>query len=255
MWMCELTVEWARLCIQYHLDICTSKSVVLTCIIPVEEPSSEEKTKSKERTKALRLTSPCMDQRYKAMWKTRSHGEDQGHERKPTMGVDQVEVHPKEKRSPCRNPRVQVEPDPGMKMKQGWGQGNRPAVEPWWWVHGVRAQWARAEEARTHALFLLRVDRVVQLLVDLWEEGGTECRRPNRCAVSNIFKIMQRASRCRTCTSDVKRCRRTMRGNSWGWHTSHYHKKYRSCVSRCVHMSKMLECSILKRREYLDILG
>ena len=115
MWMCELTVEWARLCIQYHLDICTSKSVVLTCIIPVEEPSSEEKTKSKERTKALRLTSPCMDQRYKAMWKTRNHGEDQGHERKPTMGVDQVEVHPKEKRSPCRNPRVQVEPDPAWR--------------------------------------------------------------------------------------------------------------------------------------------
>ena len=67
MWMCELPVEWARLCIQYHLDICTSKSVVLTCIIPVEDPSSKEKTKSKERTKALRLlvhvwtkgTRPC----------------------------------------------------------------------------------------------------------------------------------------------------------------------------------------------------
>ena len=71
------------------------KSVVLTCIIPVEDPSSEEKTKSKRRTKALRLTSPCVDQRYKAMWKTKIHGEDQGHEWASTMGFVQVEVHPR----------------------------------------------------------------------------------------------------------------------------------------------------------------
>ena len=67
---------------------------MLTCIIPVEEPSSEEKTKSKERTKALRLTSPCVDQRYKSIWKTKIHEEDQGRERELTMGFVQVEVHP-----------------------------------------------------------------------------------------------------------------------------------------------------------------
>ena len=61
----------------------------------MEEPRYEVKTKSKRRTKSLRLTSPCADQRYKSMWKTKIHGEDQGHEREPTMGVVQVEVHPK----------------------------------------------------------------------------------------------------------------------------------------------------------------
>ena len=61
----------------------------------MEDPRSVVKTKSKRKTKALRLTRPCVDQRYKAMWKTKIHGEDQGHERKPTMGVVQVEDHPK----------------------------------------------------------------------------------------------------------------------------------------------------------------
>ena len=60
----------------------------------MEEPRYEVKTKSKRRTKSLRLTSPCADQRYKSMWKTNIHGEDQGHEGEPTMGIVQVEVHP-----------------------------------------------------------------------------------------------------------------------------------------------------------------
>ena len=56
----------------------------------MEDPRSEVKTKSKRRTKALRLTSPCVDQRYKAMWKTKIHGEEQGHEREPTMGLTKL---------------------------------------------------------------------------------------------------------------------------------------------------------------------
>ena len=70
------------------------------------------------------------------------------------------------------------------------------------------AQWARAEEARTHDLLLLRVDHVVQMLVDLEkEEDRVSKAKIDAQYPTYIFKIMQRASRCRTCTSDVKRCR------------------------------------------------
>ena len=69
------------------------------------------------------------------------------------------------------------------------------------------AQWARAEEARTHDLLLLRVDHVVQMLVDLEKEDRVSKAKIDAQYPTYIFKIMQRASRCRTCTNDVKRRR------------------------------------------------
>ena len=95
------------------------KYIVLSCKILVEDPRSEVKTKSKRRTKALRPTCPCVDQRYKAMWKTKIHGEDQGHEREPTMGVVQFEVHPKGNEKSVWESKSPGGTRSSMKMMQG----------------------------------------------------------------------------------------------------------------------------------------